>query len=233
MKLAVSNWLIRLFYIFLATDIGFMILHLIYAYSSLSLNPAFSIEQDHGYAEIFQYLKEYWIVLLVCFIAVQTRSFLYLIWSLLFFYLLLDDFFLIHEKLGEFLGQELALSNWLNLRARDFGELAVSATVGLFFLICLAAAYRFGDRLFRQISKCLIVMLFALAAFGIVVDMIHIVFESSAIDPIFTIVEDGGEMIVMSVIACFVFLLSERLHSNIPKSRSLEKILSVAELNQK
>ena len=65
MKLAINNWLIRLFYIFLATDIGFMILHLIYAYSSLSLNPAFSIEQDHGYAEIFQYLKEYWIVLLV------------------------------------------------------------------------------------------------------------------------------------------------------------------------
>jgi hypothetical protein len=55
-------------------------------------------------------------------------------------------------------------------------------------------------------------MLFALAVFGIVVDMMHVAINSPTLDPILILLEDGGELIVMSVIASFVFFLSERIH---------------------
>jgi hypothetical protein len=209
-KLDVKNYSIRLFYLLVATDLVFIILHIIHSYSGILSNPRFSLELDRGYGELFQYLKEYWILLLFGFLAVQKRSPLYLAWSLLFSYRLLDDSLSIHENLGRAISNKFAFSPALNLRAKDFGELVVSASVGLFFLILISIAYRFGDRTSRKTSKHLIVMLFGLALFGIVVDMIHIAVQAPSLDPLFNVVEDGGEMVVMSLIASFVFLLPER-----------------------
>lgn len=216
MKLDVNNDSLRLLYLLLATDVVFIILHILYLFTGIISNSYFSIEQDQGYAELFQYIKEYWIVLLLGLLAVQKRSLLYLAWSLLFFYLLLDDSLKIHERLGGIISNELGLSPAFNLRAKDFGELVVSAYVGFFFLIFIAIAYRFGDRMSRETSRYLIIMLFALALFGIVVDMIHIiVFQSPSLEPLLAVVEDAGEMLVMSVIAGFVFLLPKRLSQDL------------------
>src|SRR3712207_5190827 len=114
--------------------------------------------------------KEYWIALLLGLFTIQKRSILYLGWSLLFFYLLLDDSLGIHERLGGIVSYRLGLSSAFNLRSIDFGEIIVSACVGLFFLLFIAIAYRSGDRFSRKTSRHLIIMLFALALFGIVVD---------------------------------------------------------------
>ncbi len=53
-------------------------------------------------------------------------------------------------------------------------------------------------------------MLLALALFGIVVDVLHIAIAVPWLEPYLALVEDGGEMLVMSTIAWFVFLLSDR-----------------------
>jgi len=211
-KSDLSNWSARILYLFLATDLVFFGLHFIHAYSGVAGNPSFSLETDGGYAEIFQYLKEYWIALILGFLALRKHSATYLGWSLLFFYLLLDDSLQLHENLGYRLSRKLNFLPSFNLRAEDFGELLVSGFVGLFFLIFIATAYRYSDRLSREISRSLIKMFFALAVFGIVVDMMHVAINSPTLDPILILLEDGGELIVMSVIASFVFFLSERIH---------------------
>lgn len=221
MKLDVSNWSIRLVTLFLATDVVLIFLHILYVYTGVISNPSFSIEEERGYAEIFQYFKEYWLALLLCFLAVRGRSLLYLSWSLLFFYLLLDDALQIHEKLGYAISYKLKFSAGFNLRTEDFGELAVSALVGLFFLIFIATAYRFSDRLSKEISRYLIMMLFTLALFGIAVDMVHAAVRSPSLHTLLGLVEDGGELVVMSVITCFVFSLPERLQLRTDKLRGL------------
>ena len=111
MKLDIKNRSSLLLYLFLATDLIFIIVHIIYKSNQVpSLAYAYySIEEDKGYAELFQYIKEYWIALLLGFLAVQKRSFVYLGWSLLFFYILLDDSVQIHEKLGIIISSQLAL----------------------------------------------------------------------------------------------------------------------------
>lgn len=214
MKLNVSNWSLKLFYLLLATDVVFIILHIVYIYTGRTLNISFSIEHDGGYAELFQYLKEYWIAILLCFVAVRKRSVLYLLWSLLFFYLLLDDSMLIHERFGKRIANRLNFSSGLELRAQDFGEVIVSAAVSLLFLILITIAYyRFSDRQSKKVSRYLTMMLFTLAFFGIAVDLAHVAFGSFALQIFFSILEDGGELVAMSIIACFVFLLPERLQS--------------------
>jgi uncharacterized membrane protein len=214
-KLDTKDSSAKLFYLFLATDLAFIILHVIHSSTDWISSDYFSVERERGYAELFQYIKEYWIALILVILAVKWRSILCFIWSLLFFYLLLDDSLEVHEKLGELISQQLAFFPAFNLRAKDFGELLVSAGVGLFFLIAIAIAYRFGDRISREISKYLIVMLFILALFGIVGDLLHMAFYESFLKPFLGLLEDGGEMIVMSIIAWFVFKQMERLKPTI------------------
>lgn len=225
-KLDLKDNSIRLLYLFLATDLVFIILHFLYVYTDFVSNSAFSLAQERGYAEILQYIKEYWIALLFGVLAVRQRSVLYLGWSLLFFYLLLDDSLTIHETLGENARVRLGLQPMFNLRAKDFGEVLVSVCVGLFFLFFLAISYRFAKGIPRQTSKYLIIMLFALAVFGIAVDMLHSLLRFSLFwEPLLAMLEDGGEMVVMSVIAWFVYKRSESLYPNVNSLEQQEKTL--------
>lgn len=213
MKLNLRSWPTRLLYLLLATDLAFISLHLLHVYTRFAGHSSFSIEQERGYADIFQFLKEYWIVLVLGFLVLRKHSALYLGWFLLFFYILVDDTVQIHEKLGLSISKQLNFLPVFNLRAQDFGELIVSFFFGSFLLIFIATAYRFGDRLSRDVSRYLIKMLLALALCGIVIDMIHIAIKSPTLEPIMGLLEDGGEQLVMSIIAWFVFFLPEQLQS--------------------
>lgn len=194
-----------LLYLLIATDVVLILLHCIYQFTSLLSNDLFSLERDRGYSEFFQYIKEFWITLLLGFLAVQYRSILYFGWSSLFFYILLDDSLEIHERLGLRISDHLGFSNVLSLRANDFGELLVAGCIGLFFLILISTAYRSSERPFRKTSKTLILLLLILAICAIVGDVLHALARNSSANDFFGILEDGGEMIVMSAIASFVF----------------------------
>lgn len=203
-----GNFATILLYLLIATDSVFILIHCVHQFSSLLPNDLFSLERDRGYSEIFQYIKEFWITLLLGFLAIQYRSILYFGWSSLFFYLLLDDSLEIHEKLGRWFSLQLGFSNLFGLRSNDFGELLVSGFMGLFFLILLSTAYRSSERSFRKSSKTLILLLVILAFFGIVGDVLHTLAKGSSANDFFGILEDGSELIVMSAIASFVFELA-------------------------
>ena len=110
----------------LAADFAFIFLHLLLLTPAAS-SPFLSLKRDHGYPEIYQYVKELWVVLLLAWIMMRSRTIGYAAWVLMFAYLLLDDALGIHEKLGHKLGALLGLPSLLEIRPADFGELAVSA----------------------------------------------------------------------------------------------------------
>lgn len=218
-----SNQSMRLFYLFLLTDVAFMLLHLIYSYTGLTKNYAFSLETDRGFSEIFQYIKEYWIAMLLLILAFRTGLLLYGSWSLLFFYLLLDDAGEIHERLGTIITNQLAIPGMFNLRGQDFGELVVIGVVVLFFLALITITYRFSDYTSRRVSKDLIIMMFALAFCGVILDLVHMITSSPELDPVLILLEDGGELVIMSFIACYVFSLFEVLQSEAEKWKKLAR----------
>lgn len=223
-----DRWAIVLLCLFLATDLAFIALHLTYSYTSLlaldKLIPVsvFSLSTDRGYSELFQYIKEYWIALLLGLLALRNRSTLYLSWSLLFAFLLLNDAAGLHEKAGVLLSKKLAFEGWFQIRAIDFGELLAAAIIGVLFLGAIAITHRQSDRSTRKFSKQLTMLLFALAFFGVPIDMLHVAMKTPALDPLLIALEDGGELIVMSLITSFV--LSRSLPQ--PAERSVESQLA-------
>lgn len=209
MKLGISDWAKKLLILLLATDIVFILIHIAYLLTlkfSGSANALLSIETDGGYGEIFQYIKEFWIVLILGFFAIKQRSVLFLGWSLLFTFLLLDDSLRVHEQLGLLFSEKVNFTI-LGIRARGVGEFVVSAGMGLLLFGMIAGAYRVGKPSERKISKRLIVLLLGLALSGILVDLLHVAITLPVINPALGILEDGAEHGIMSVITSFVFNL--------------------------
>ncbi len=173
---------------------------------ALNLNSYFSLTRDRGYAEVFQYIKEYWLIILFIFLAIKQNYKIYSGWVFLATYLLLDDALEIHEKLGVIIAERLNYIYLFNLRPEDYGELTVFAIVGVGFFLWISLNYRWGNSRERKIFRHLIGILFGLALFGIAIDTIHVfldryVFWKSTL----AVVEDGGEHIVMSILVCYVF----------------------------
>lgn len=208
MSLDTDNKADRFLLLLLVVDIVFIVLHVIYGHTALLPTRLFSLEQDRGYAEVFQYIKEFWIALMLCFVAIRKSHLLYFGWSLLFFYLLLDDAISIHERVGWYLSDFYNLNAMYGLRAGDIGELVVSISIGVPLLLLIGIAHYRSNPADRRISTILIVMLAFLAFFGVAVDMIHVIVMNTKLGGVVGIVEDGGELVVMSVITWFVFSLN-------------------------
>ena len=96
-----------------------------------------------------------------------------------------------------------------NLRPQDIGKLTVSAVAGGILLPLLVWAYRTGSSSFRKAAEDLLLLVLAFVFFGVFVDLAHQAVKLNwAVDFAVGLLEDGGEMVVMSVIVWYVFLLS-------------------------
>ncbi|MFD1162295.1 MULTISPECIES: hypothetical protein [Hwangdonia] len=195
--------------ILISTDLIFIALHTFYVYGMIDGNSYFSLEKDFGYSEIFQYLKEYWSFLLLFFVFVDKQKLTYLIWSAFFLYLLLDDSLSIHENVGEYLANYFNIQPRFNLRSVDFGEILVSFLVGFAFLILFLFTYIKGKIEEKIVIKNLAVLVFALAFFGVFIDVLHIALPFG--ENKLAVIEDGGEMIVLSILLWYIFNLKYEL----------------------
>ena len=194
----------KLLLLLFLTDFTFILLHCFHLKHFLS-NILFSIEKDFGYAEIYQYIKEYWIIVLLFMLAIKRDYIIYFAWTLLFIYLLCDDSLRIHEKFGHYLADYFEFKPMFQLRAQDFGELAVSIFFGFLLFTFIGISYLFSDNIAKQISKHLFILIMFLAFFGIVIDMLQIAISWGT--AIWGLIEEGGEMLTMSVITWYVFNL--------------------------
>lgn len=197
----------KLLILLIAADVSFIVLHLLHTYTILLPDNLFSIGQDRGYGEFFQYTKELWVAILLFLLGLRKRKFLYIIFAFLFLYFLIDDALEVHERFGAFLSDFLNFQPNLGLRAIDFGELAVSVFFGALFFIAIGITHHQNVSSARTISKYLISLIVLLALFGVVMDMLGIIVQHAVVNPILVMIEEGGEMLVMSMITWFVFRL--------------------------
>ena len=194
----------KFLFLLLLADFAFILIHGVYKMHLVS-SPLFSIEMDFGYAEVYQYIKEYWIVVLLLIVAIKRSRIVYFSWSSLFMYLLFDDSLRIHEKFGGYLVKYFEFQPMFHLRAQDFGELSVSMLFGFLLFTFIGASYLFSDHIGKQVSKHLFILVIFLAFFGVLVDLLHIAIPWGK--SIFGLIEDGGEMLIMSIIVWYVFEL--------------------------
>lgn len=192
----------------LSTDFAIMVFHIIL--------ETVAAEKCHtlgvcGYIHIYNLIKLIWIIILFVYVFKSTGVSGYASWILVFIYLFLDDALLIHQKVGDHLANILVSnhSTILGLGPRFF-ELAVLACSGLFFLAIFAWAYSHGAYVFRRISNDMFLFIAALIFFGLIVDLVSFIHPGSRAMFAFGLIEDGGELMVNSLIVWYVYLLAMR-----------------------
>jgi hypothetical protein len=193
-------------YILISADLLFIALDLMNTYSGYFTDEGFALEKDRGFAEVFQYVKEYWVIVMFCWLAICKSERSYLACSLVFGYILLDDSFRLHERLGIKAANYFGFPAAMSLNPRDFGELMINALAGITLLLLITAAYYWGTAEFRRNCRVIIVMLVLLGVFGVIIDTAHVIAGRYALlSKLLGLMEDGGEMLVMSGICWYVF----------------------------
>lgn len=170
----------------------------------------YSLATDRGYAEIYGYIKLFWAILLLSWLTLKKYQPVYAVGTLLLCYLLLDDSLKIHETMGEQLVDIMGFIPSLGLRAKDFGELTVSALAGLFFLVTGWIAFRKSSPFARRVGLYLLFGVIALAVFGVGADILHQLLGDRFpwTNTPLVILEDGGELVVVSVLCWFSYSLA-------------------------
>jgi len=201
---AARYWLLTL----LALDLLFIAVSLVRPGFSVLASPMFSLTEDGGYFEFYQYAKWAGIAALM-FVAARPRHGRgFAVWGLFALFLLADDALQIHERVGDWVNTWQPFSPPFNLRREDVGELASSVVAGLGFLVLLAGAYRVAAEGFRLATHDFAVLVGMLAVVGVGVDLAHVALNPGPTwDTALTVLEDGGEMMVASVMCWYAGMI--------------------------
>lgn len=177
---------------------------------SHALPRAWKITADGSVPEYWQYVKWLLLVALMAMAFRASRQTVYLAFAALFIYLLIDDSISVHELVGARLARLLGFTPWLGLRDVDFGELLMTAiaAVVLFGAIGIAHLGATAEAT-RRFVRVMMLLIVALAGFGVGVDMLDIILQSEWL----SIVEDAGEMAVASLMVAVAYLEARRLRS--------------------
>jgi hypothetical protein len=198
----------KVFLAFLFGDLLLIFFHILYIATDIISTGRFSIARDGGYGEMFQYFKEFFIFVLFVLLGFRKKKLLYFILGFLFLYLLVDDSLKIHERLGALLAEWLNFQPSFGLRAIDFGEILVSAFFGGLFILAIGISLFLSDVQTRMVGIWILIAIFFFAFFGIALDMLEIAAQDQVLSQIIAIMEEGGEMVVMSVVVWYAFRLN-------------------------
>ncbi|MBL8050246.1 MAG: hypothetical protein JNM46_03410 [Anaerolineales bacterium] len=222
-KLNLPKKAIKFLIFLVAGDLLYIGLHLIHKgarhfdlFTTIRENEAFAVYTDRSLGESFQYLKEYWILLIFLWLIFKNKQYFYTGWVMLFLYLLLDDMLSFHEGLATFALQMLNIDPFYviagELRYQDYGELGVSVFFGILLLTTIGFSYWRGTKEVRTIFHYLFGGLLLIVFFGVVNDFANRIFAedgSKVLYELTRLIEDGGEMLAMSVMCWYVYTLTE------------------------
>ena len=201
----------RLLISLLMIDLAFITAHILKFSTNLVSSYLFSIEQNKGYAEIYQEIKEIWIVALLCYLLVRRREAIYAIWMSFFGFLLLNGVLTFHERIAGSLSTHLMPFAWPIAYKVKLGELALFAVIGVVLWVSLKLIYPKSGAHEQAVSRKLLYLLIWLMFFALGVDLLHIgirkIFDMQIVYDVMGGIEEGGEMIVMSFIYAYLFSL--------------------------
>ncbi|WP_243369662.1 hypothetical protein [Microvirga solisilvae] len=170
----------------------------------------FRLDEDWGYAEIYNYLLTSACVTLLLRAFLVSGQRVYLGWAIVFAFVVLDDALMIHEWVGDHLAS--VAPTLPGLRAEDTGELIGWGAASEVLLLPLVWGPRGStqDAIGFGTVFAIIFVLLCFCAMG--VDMLHVVVgaKSRFASALLGIVEDGGEMLTLALAFACSLLLHRR-----------------------
>jgi hypothetical protein len=159
---------------------------------------------------MFQYAKTYAVVCALGAVWWRSREHVYGAWMLVFAYVLFDDALRIHERGGAAAAAFFGYRPSFGLRAQDFGELTVWVAFGLAFVLVLLVSYARASAESRRAARGIARLFAVLVFFGAFIDMLHSAAQPPLLRAALGIVEDGGEMLAMSLVCCYAVKLLQQ-----------------------
>lgn len=160
--------------------------------------------EDGSIGELYGHLQLLAAVVPLVLVWRATRVGVYAAWALIFTFLVVDDFFLIHEQVGKFLVATFSLPAVAGLRAQDLGELLVWAAAGVILAALLVVTHLRASPRYRNDSWLLAVATFILAFFAVALDMAAVIVKHltgrGTLASSINFVEAAGELVAMTLI---------------------------------
>lgn len=210
-----SNWL---FFLLISTD-ALLIAAFILQGFGLIVDEGLQLTRDRSYGEVFQYIKQFWLVLLLAALAWQRSWQFCGVFAALFLFFLVDDYAALHENMGAALAQSFDQPTWLSIETYHIGELLVFVVYAIVSLALVIACFP-RPGVGRRLARDLIVLLALMAFFGVGIDAVRAIPWPELVGDAIGALEDGGEMIVMSLIVWRVF--SETLQTSADSANEAE-----------
>ncbi len=195
------GWLILL----LAADAAFITVHIF-----KQPEGRWSLGLDRGHPELFGYAKTLLAIGLLALAHRASRQAPYRACAAVVFIIALDDSLRLHENAGHLFERTVTVQPPFGLRPQDIGELGSWSLLGLLAIVILVMAHRRGDDLSRQALLLYVGVFVGLVGFAALADMVHITLAARA-SSILTVVEDGGELIMLTFVLCLAMMIRRRL----------------------
>ncbi|GAA6201642.1 hypothetical protein NBRC116599_28680 [Aquicoccus sp. SU-CL01552] len=164
----------------------------------------FHLSEDGSLAENFNHGIAFVAAFLLLASAIQTRSRVFVFLTLLYGFIWLDDSARYHERVGEKLGRVLDIQPHFGLGAQEYGELLAWTLAGAVLAVVLLWAWagrRRGDvGVLLPFLGCFVLLFLC----GVVADVVH-KWVPEGLNPLFQVIEDGGEMIAVALGAALAF----------------------------
>lgn len=189
----------------LGLDMAFIVVYAALSFTGGDEHNRFSLGKDGGYPEVFQYVKLLLIATGLAVLARFAREWGFLLWSLLFLYLFLDDALQIHERTGEYAHARWGAAGDERRDVQQAMEIGFSLLVGFGLFALMIPTYLRGSAFLRKASRGLAALLAGLAAFGLGMDTVHTLSEGGWLwKGVLGAFEEGGEMMCLSLCLAYV-----------------------------
>lgn len=190
----------------ISTDLAFILLFGLRGFGVLS-DDGFLLTYDRSYAEVFRYVKFFWLVLLLLWMSWERRTATCLGLAGLFAFLLLDDYAKFHENWGVQVAEGLGFGSVLRFGPKwmfepsDFGELFVFVAGYAVIGGCvLLAVYKSAPRTLKRFVLEMVGLLALLGVFAAGIDFLHSFARLEIISGPIGALEDGGELLIVSLL---------------------------------
>lgn len=194
-------------------DAAIIALHLSSKILGVPGGDHFDLGVDRSYGEILTYVKLAWIAVLAFILARRRAAMIFTAVGVAGIVLLLEDALILHERLGWYLNERVleafpALSG-LGIMSVQIGELMWLCVPGVAMLVLFVVGYRRAAASERRDALSIAVFFAVVAFFAIVVDTVHSLFAMESLgDLVFTVLEDGGELVALTPAVALTFALT-------------------------
>lgn len=201
-------------FILIGIDAILVLLH-VFLYDYIP-DPKLLIFTRWGYGETYQYLKGGFIAGYFIFLIIKYRQPSFWSWSAIFLFIVLDDSLELHEYYGFMVGDYLGLGKTIG-EALVFGFSGIILFIPVIWILLVSK-----NNLIKDVFIDLIVLFSLLVLAGVGFDILHdLTINGSLLNSLFGLLEDGGEMVVMSIIVAYVIALA-KIYSDLTKNRKIK-----------